>query len=658
MLRFGKHLILLMVASGAALESCNNDIFTTFPEGERGSRGSGGSGLAGSAGDTGGTSGTSPEGGEGGDGARAGMGAGEGGASGRDGDAGDAGTGGQGGVDACHPCDLWNQATCDAPLGCIPLSDGSGCVQCDVTGTGDTRGLCNRNSDCSPGNGCAEGICRDWCALDAAVGERGACSTGEECVSYPQLDGTGAGVCLPCNECNPALATTCGVGLTCSTAEGCAVCVEAGSGQVGETCAGQSDCARGLSCISQVCRQVCLRTAQPGQPGACEEPFLCTDQLEDSPEFGTCLPCGECGLFGPPSCSSGFKCLSRAPGCEVCIPTGTRAPGTLCTDHSQCQNGLSCVGDFCRAHCLPDASGSEPGACSAGFRCIDLPDDPNLGSCMPCGECGAELPCPTGSACRSVDGCDVCMPQPRDRPPGTRCTDHGQCISNNCVDDVCRNPCPPTSSSSQCESGESCGVFTGADGDPIGFCLSCGECNVLTQTGCPSTHKCLAPAPTCQTCYPRGGRREGESCGNYNDCQSPLNCANGICRPFCDRASTATCPSPRSCFGSNTLPSNVGQCLPCGECTLWSDNPCAAADLKCNVYGTCTICEGVGQGGGEGSACGGHGDCTRDYHCHSGYCREYCRLGGAATGEGSCPTGRQCTSVSGLSSLGTGVCMP
>jgi hypothetical protein len=355
-----------------------------------------------------------------------------------------------------------------------------------------------------------------------------------------------------------------------------------------------------------------------------------------------------------------MKCVALDSGCLTCAPTGALPPGVPCTDHSDCDDGLFCLDGVCRAYCLAGAAASQPGSCGAGFGCVQPSPASDLGACLPCGECtgtGTDQ-CPAGQSCQSIAGCQVCARAfPHDQPAGAACQYNGDCQSHQCLDNACRNGCPPTSTS-MCAATEICAQIQPAP-SPLDLCLPCGECDVLAGSGCKAGFKCVAYGPSCSVCLVAGAHGEGTPCSALADCARYLTCANGVCRAYCDLDDPgSTCID--ECVGAPTsLPPNVGQCLHCGECKPWAPDSCNSPALKCNNYGSCVVCEGAGGSGTEGQTCRSPGDCGRNYGCIGGRCRSYCNLNAQPGQAGTCMLPRTCQVVDANLQMrvGAGACL-
>jgi hypothetical protein len=655
--------LLLLVTGGVALStSCKDSVRPRQPE-EAGAAGAepnaGRAGTTtrahGGAGHGGGGAGTSPAGGIA-DESGAGPHGGEGGVASESGGAAPSSTGGSGGTSGgqgahCTDCSLEDTHACPDGQGCFPAPvHADTCRSCLPAGANPAA--CTLHSDCAPGFACTDGVCRLWCepALESgAAGSSGSeqCPSDQRCIPLPEF---GSGACFPCGECSPTNPSSCKSTSTCGDVGQCTACARAGKGTEGDRCEGHSDCAHGLSCVSAVCRYACDPAVAAGALGACPDPLEC---VSEGASGGLCFPCGQCRVFSADACPDHFQCIDQD-GCSYCLPYGVVAVGDVCADHSDCAVGSECADGACRTICDPSASSGAAWACGENLRCLPFEQTPEVGVCRSCTECevGKAGQCASGFACRSVDGCAVCVPG-EERPGGTACETNGQCLSRICLDGFCRGSCPGLATS-QCTANEQCFPAT-SDGLQFGACLPCGECDPVAQSGCSPGESCLVQPQGCSVCYVEGTKNVGEPCTTF-DCAAGLTCANGVCLGYCDPSDTTTCAY--SCSGASALPAGVGICVPCGECSPGVSDVCGT-QLKCDNYGGCTVCETNGGSVKEGESCQSDFDCGHDLHCFERSCRHYCELAAASSGSDACPVGRTCASEDDtLTALGAGICLP
>jgi hypothetical protein len=272
-----------------------------------------------------------------------------------------------------------------------------------------------------------------------------------------------------------------------------------------------------------------------------------------------------------------------------------------------CEEGLSCVGGWCRC---PD------GKSDCGGECIDTQADP--ANCGGCGNaCGDAEVC-VGGSCQA--GC-----------PGEFTQCGGRCVDTmadprNCGG--CGNDC---GADARCEDG-SCGTCRPPQG---------GQCDPLAQCGCPTGWRCDAAqepylTPT-EICVPAGMVEAGAYCDSMNLCAPGLGCFRGIygavrevppsgkveangsgtCLPWCVIGDPAGCGSnPSTCRelqGQMGMEPRYGACLPFGGMEVcnwidddgngmaddgvniwWDPSNCGECFHTCDPMETCR--DGLGQG--------------------------------------------------------------
>lgn len=144
--------------------------------------------------------------------------------------------------------------------------------------------------------------------------------------------------------CDPITQAPCDTGQRCAwvriTPElGAARCVPSGAVAEGDPCTsgpdgettGYDDCARGLTCASGVCREICSFSAPTpcGAEGECTRYWGLFANGEDDPPAGACNPTCD-PLTGMP-CAAGQGCYMLASSSAtlfVCAPAGTTAIGS------------------------------------------------------------------------------------------------------------------------------------------------------------------------------------------------------------------------------------------------------------------------------------------------------------------------------------------
>jgi hypothetical protein len=170
-------------------------------------------------------------------------------------------------------------------------------------------------------------------------------------------------------------------------------CEPAGSGEAGDECEAQADCARGYYCALTTenepgtCRKQCC-----GEDwSACEPGESCIRSVSvraggEVIEAGLdlCFPVNDCDLFDPEGCAGDpdRECKIVDPvGNVACAPRSTADVGDECGPPTVCKQGLSCVGGYCVKLCAFEACG-EP-ACGPGDgACVHFERDPEgVGEC-------------------------------------------------------------------------------------------------------------------------------------------------------------------------------------------------------------------------------------------------------------------------------------
>lgn len=200
----------------------------------------------------------------------------------------------QGGV-----CNYQTNAGCGAQETCAPVSNGSGAIVpgCVPAGTSGSGAVCAALSDCAPGYVCANGACRKLCC----GGDWSGCpSDDEHCYQALAVSNgnggavqTGAMLCLPVNQCDALVPTSCAApGTACLIVDGsgATACVAPGAGDAGEPC----PCKGGFLCVNdggtKECRRLCKAVEGGGEP-ACEPgEGICIHYHRDPPGVGECTP--------------------------------------------------------------------------------------------------------------------------------------------------------------------------------------------------------------------------------------------------------------------------------------------------------------------------------------------------------------------------------
>jgi hypothetical protein len=146
-------------------------------------------------------------------------------------------------------------------------------------------------------------------------------------------------------------------------------CEPAGTGEAGDECSGQPDCARGFYCAGEVATQpgVCRKLCCGADWSACDEGESCIRSLsvkaggEVLPAgVDLCFPVNDCDLFDPESCAGdpSRECKIVDPvGNIACAPKSNADLGDDCAPPTVCKQGLNCVGDKCVKLCAFEECG-------------------------------------------------------------------------------------------------------------------------------------------------------------------------------------------------------------------------------------------------------------------------------------------------------------
>lgn len=178
-------------------------------------------------------------------------------------------------VGACSPCSVLPQCGCSASLTCR-TQESTGSTVCERFGSALEGELCNTRTECAPGLSCARlpgrpfpGMCVRYCRTDAE------CAGDDRCV---QIDAAlDIGLCD--KACDPITGGGCPPMLFCHffstrvlpsrAIEYVSVCSVPGGAPSGTPCTQPSECQMGTTCLSDVCRAVCDRSAPACASGTC-----------------------------------------------------------------------------------------------------------------------------------------------------------------------------------------------------------------------------------------------------------------------------------------------------------------------------------------------------------------------------------------------------
>lgn len=295
--------------------------------------------------------------------------------------------------------------------------------------------------------------CTDFCDLDA----------GSDCGSGFLCSPITAGACL---------AVTGGMQ--------CGLCLQFGTGQIGDPCVGPADCQHAL-CLTSL-----------GQKGRCSATCAHDD--------AGCPPGSECalGLCVVPgvkptgaTCSSPFECQGA-----YCVPlesTETRC-SAVCDKTSPCPSNSTCAEFDIATMCVSDADCDQQ-RCAAEYGICTCESDDD---CGPNRVCGFASDLPNTKVCKM----SLCVLLNKKAKPGEYCLTDGQCVSgalcDRIADDwgVCFAACTPGTDAGCINALCEWTAEFDSDGYPIGRCG-------------PST----------------GGGTKGQSCALDDLCERNLVCA-------------------------------------------------------------------------------------------------------------------------------------
>jgi len=155
-------------------------------------------------------------------------------------------------------CDIWAQTGCQGGEGCYRVTGGIACLSAGDTAIGEA---CEFTNDCVPGAVCVSSQCQDLCdATENATGPN-ACDT--KCQSSNNLTPVvwGFGICTdaePADPCDFWAQDCADAGQTCYQLQNGASCLATGGSAAKDAaCSGVTDCAPGLICSGNVCREPC-----------------------------------------------------------------------------------------------------------------------------------------------------------------------------------------------------------------------------------------------------------------------------------------------------------------------------------------------------------------------------------------------------------------
>ena len=398
--------------------------------------------------------------------------------------------------------------------------------------TGEIGARCENNEHCLD-----DSICLSWpdgyCTLIGCTAS--SCPEGSQCASTGS-----ATVCMrSCENTSDCREE----GYACKNVEASngsktSVChgVNEDAGNIGDTCATNSDCKGSATCYSGVTGGMCVE--ESCSVGSCGEGTLCV-MLDGAPRcLKKCNFAADCQVEGfERTCES----LPTPPGdsVNVCfVPQGSEPIG------APCAGGYACESSLCRIVAKGLCSFDSEQSCASDFDCPDgqqclVSTQSYQGVCsQPCDATG----CPGSAACLADE------------------KGEGWCYAN------CSGPTDPNCNElvgTQClfgsAEGSSLSKFYCAKAQHPGPMTSC----LLDET-CGTGGICLLPGTSAQD-------------GENNDVSSSSEDAAGYCLTPC--ASSGACAFP-------------GQCLPYGEGgNYFCMRPCNTAE-QCPANMACPMVQG------------------------------------------------------------------
>jgi hypothetical protein len=151
-----------------------------------------------------------------------------------------------------------------------------------------------------------------------------------------------------------------------------------------------------LFCFERACRKLCCG----GDWSGCDEGESCIrqlsvrldDMMSDAgvvvdANVDLCFPIDTCDVFETDSCDDepGRECRIVDPtGAVACAPDSNIGLGEPCDVVNQCDQGLHCVDNRCRALCRAESCDEEPSCENADDICVHFDRDPDgVGECTP-----------------------------------------------------------------------------------------------------------------------------------------------------------------------------------------------------------------------------------------------------------------------------------
>jgi hypothetical protein len=177
----------------------------------------------------------------------------------------------------------------------------------------------------------------------------------------------------PNNLCGVSPQCGCGANMTCDVTNnqtGATSCITAGSKPMGQPCASTGECALGLTCTFDVCRQYCSTpnaNCTGSGVGLCFSPEYETGKT--TPNRNVCSV--TCDLRTPSTACGAANCMwFGGSSLTDCRAAGTRVQDDPCSGTYQCAAGHHCVSyGVCGAFCERWCRIGQAGDCPSGYGC-------------------------------------------------------------------------------------------------------------------------------------------------------------------------------------------------------------------------------------------------------------------------------------------------
>lgn len=193
--------------------------------------------------------------------------------------------------------------------------------------------------------------------------------------------------------CDVFLSCGCDPGQKCTSAEVGLGCMNAGSNQIGQNCASDTDCAPGTVCLLYGGATTCVQFCDVLHECVSAD-LACYVGVNDRavPPNVVATVCGPtCSLLDQDCRIPGQACYPSPDVYPVkekgtCRPSGTALQGDPCSSSSTCAAGYICVkpsgssATICAKMC--DRQDGVPG-CGSGTSCGPLSDNTQTGLCLP-----------------------------------------------------------------------------------------------------------------------------------------------------------------------------------------------------------------------------------------------------------------------------------